>query len=455
MATDPRQYIRNYKEKRGLCDRKTLVNTNQKNSFLKDIGKIGGFEGLNKIGLGKIGKGLRDLVSISEGTKIGRAVSKIFTNNSDANGANSVLSAVGIEPRNLDLLKSFNVVAANEGLATAELIFQKIKNGEFKLSDLPTTIGDFERLFDLISRIFVNGENDLGHAEEGCEPTPYALNLMLENGPKYKFLFVVEFAFNAPYAALYDNSQKMAFLVKYSDRPSISFEYEDVNMYNYRTKIPKRTVYNPVSLKFYDGGDNSAMRFYEAYLKAMSPIANLINNDPKNYQATGMDFSRMNSSNVSNINNASHQYSASLGPLINDSGFNILGKIRIYHVYDYGKKVNLFSLNNPKLVELNLDELDMTAGTTVNEVSIKVEYDGLFLETDLTLSADGGVLIKNNVFDGVGGLNGSVSPNEQQSSEIFDILNTTNAGIVEKAGGIVNITNTATTQAKKFKNFLG
>jgi hypothetical protein len=88
-------------------------------------------------------------------------------------------------------------------------------------------------------------------------------------------MYIVEVTFTPPYADLNRVAATMAFLTKSASRPQVEFEYEEVNMYNYRTQVAKRTIYQPMQLRFTDDVQGNTIRFFELYLKAMSPIANL------------------------------------------------------------------------------------------------------------------------------------------------------------------------------------
>ena len=186
--------------------------------------------------------------------------------------------------------------------------------------------------------------------------------------PKYKFLFVVQFEFDPQFQMDVMGAINPAFVIKSSTRPSVDFEYEDINMYNFRTKVAKRTMYQPITMKFLDDDHNNAFQLYTTYLKLVSPIANIntaLNNldplDAYDIAGGGMGFD----SPTTNINAGwqktfGQPYAASLGAPgnLNDNQSynirNILRRITIFHVYRQGRMMNVTHFYNPKFIKMEL-----------------------------------------------------------------------------------------------------
>ena len=186
--------------------------------------------------------------------------------------------------------------------------------------------------------------------------------------------------------------QNTAFVVKNSTRPNVEFDYEEVNMYNFWTKIPKRTIYQPMTMRFYDDNKNSANYFYNSYLRAMSPIANKGGHDwkyidPEFYQKGSMYDDG--------------DYTASLGPL-DDNAPNLISSIQLYHIYGYGQWLNIYTFYNPKITNLELDDLDMADSGAGSEMSFQFAYDGLHVESAIHTQTLGLNNLKDYTGDGVG-----------------------------------------------------
>ena len=97
--------------------------------------------------------------------------------------------------------------------------------------------------------------------------------------PKLKFLFKIEFIFNplavAEFPEIFggQGSQDFTFMVKAVDRPKIDFEYEDdVNMYNFRTKVLKRIRHRELTITFLDDTGNRVINMFRAMMMLHSPI---------------------------------------------------------------------------------------------------------------------------------------------------------------------------------------
>jgi hypothetical protein len=98
--------------------------------------------------------------------------------------------------------------------------------------------------------------------------------------PKLKFLFKVEFAFNdklkeeKTYAQLFDkHSNDFTFLIKSVDRPKVDFDYEEeVNQYNFRTKVLKKITHRELTLTFMDDVGNRVFDFFRLLMLIYSPI---------------------------------------------------------------------------------------------------------------------------------------------------------------------------------------
>ena len=407
MANDPRNFLIVSNCERtpgGSADSFTIRRgqglANNKREFFDAVGNVGDLEILNDIGGGTIGEGLRALSSVSESVRTGQSVipgregSQLFNStlgqiantalDSVNEGANVVLSTVGINPNVLTQAGGFSPSTANRAYGAAQQVFEKVKGGNFELSDIPGVFSDFQNLETLVKGIFVPKSATAGGTQsrekELCHASPYAMDL-ISYAPKFKFLFIVQFVFAEPYNPWTGIGGDMAFVVKTSTRPNVQFEYEDVNMYNFWTKVPKRTIYQPMTMRFHDDNQNNANLFYTAYLRAMSPISN-IKFDQRTmdttYEKDSMDYETVVAGTTFGEGAVPvRKYAASLGPL-NDNAKSVLTEIRLFHVFDYGRLMNIYRFYNPRITSLELDELSM-AESEGNEVGFEFAYDGMYI----------------------------------------------------------------------------
>lgn len=367
--------------------------TSQRRDFFNSVGKIGDIAALNDIGGGKIGAGLRTLASVSNSIRAGQGSIPTSIGASVESGANWVLEHTGIGATVVDALRGFHPGIANQAYGQAKAVFQQVQSGTFKLGDIPGYMQDFQNLERLGQNIFTPSSSD-GQTtlSERCEASPYAVDLIARS-PKYKFLFVVQFLPDAGYSSLGGNDfgpLDMAFTVKKTTRPGVKFVTEDVNYYNFRTKVITKTEFEEMNMTFHDDNMNFATEFYTAYLRAMSPIAGVHPNQSDLLQDHGMTFVgntlRKNDILKSVDGNV---YSASHGPLANDRK-QVFKEIRIYHLFDFGNRMTVYRFLNPRITHLAPDDLDMSVGNEGSELALTFSYDSVYVDADVSMKDNAG-----------------------------------------------------------------
>jgi len=448
--------------------------TSTRRDFFNALGKIGDLQVLNSVGGGQIGAGLRNLASISNAIRVGTGSLPTSIGSTLDAGADWVLNQTGIAGTVVDAVRGFNPGVANQALGQARNVFQMVKGGSFKTSTIPAVIQDFQNLERLGRNIFTPGRNDVQtQLTERCDASPYAVDL-IARAPKYKFLFVVQFVPNAGYEDLSGYNfgpLDMAFTVMHTTRPNIRFQQEDVNYYNYRTKVVTKTEFEDMSMTFHDDTLNIATEFYRSYLRALSPITGMTpeESDPSLLEKSGMNFEgrTLNQQDVfGNIEASS--YAASTG-LLSTNAKNVFKEIRIYHLYEYGNKMNVYRFANPRISQLALDDLDMSVGNEGSQISITFNYDSLYLDVDIdvgtTQQYNIGQLQRGGLYplryNGDGPYNSgetTISPNGSTSGiggfgtdPISPLQNGINSVIGQGQAAIASVSNLST----KFSNALG
>lgn len=344
----------------------------------------------------RVEQGLNTLASVSKSIREGNiaGVPSIFANSAKSigntalsglgssieQGANAVLGQVGINPT---LLSSFGISShdiTTKGVNMAKSVFNDVISGDFSFSSITDTVkAPFENLTDLLG----NQENK--GSIEGAKfagPSPYATDKSLsDNHPKFKFLFVAEFIFADDFQeALGENGNNMAFVVRTASRPNINIEYEDINMYNFKTKVPKYTEYQPIRMSFFDDQSNQTTSFYKKYSELLIPNMSIPELATTGYETSSFNFSNDHDSLPFN--------SSSLQPLSGKSGHvNIIKTIRLFHIWGWGQYVNVYKFHNPKLTEINISDLDMDSNEFA-EIEIQFSYDGLNIETTVDSEED-------------------------------------------------------------------
>lgn len=380
--------------------------TADRRDFFNSIGKIGDIAVLNSVGGGNIGKGLRTLNSISNSIRVGTGALPTSIGTSIDTGANWVLQTTGIAPTVVDALRPFNPAIANQAYGQAQQVYSKVKQGNFKASDIPYALQDFQNLERLGRNIFTPGSGDAQTSlGERCEASPYAIDLVAR-APKFKFLFVVQFVPASGYGPLGGQDfgpLDMAFVVKKSSRPNLKFHHEDVNYYNFRTKVITKTEFDDMNMSFHDDTLNLGTQFYHSYMRAMSPITGIESSGAQSdmLEQGGMDFVNNTLSENQIIKQiAASRYAASTGTLVNDQK-QVFSEIRIYHLFDNGNRMNVWRFFNPRITNLNLDDLDMAVGNEGSELSLTFNYDSVFLDPDVSLASDSKYNLKQTQRGGV------------------------------------------------------
>jgi hypothetical protein len=352
--------------------------------FGNSIGKIGDLAVLNSVGAGAIGAGLRTVASISNSIRTGCGSLPTTIGSSIDEGANWILSSIGIAPSFIQTLRSLNPSVANQAWGQAQQLFQQVQNGHFKASDIPSYLQDFQNLERLARGIYTPGDDRLNQISARCEASPYAVDL-IRRAPKYKFLFVVQFVTASGYENLDPILRGMAFVIKKSTRPKITYQTEPVNFYNFRSKIITKTEFEEMNMTFHDDTLNNTTKFYTACMQAMSPITNLSPSQSPtggSFEQMGMNFVDNTQQNQSgevpiSINN----YAASTGPLSNDNKQNIFKEIILYHIFDSGTQATVYHFINPRITQLVPDDVDMSIGSEGCELALTFCYDSVFVET--------------------------------------------------------------------------
>lgn len=400
----------------GLARESRLVA--RKKGFFDSIGNLGKLEVLNEVGFGKVREGLEVLARVSDSVRAGASVvpgsegDQLYNSTLGAivgtaidateNGANAVLDATGIGRGAIDAVNGIDAGVANRGLGAAKDVFDRVKNGNFSIDDIPGVFSDLQNIETLVRGIFVPSAREQSEIEglnkQLCYPSPWATDLIAV-APRFKFMYVVDIKFASSYIE-FNNlfPSGLAFQTKSSTRPNVEFEYDEVNMYNFWTQIIKRTRFNPVTMRFIDDHSGNAMRFYAAYMKAISPITNKkfidsanggggnmfhevvggFENDSMNYQAAGGAVSP-------GTDVTRPAYSASVGAL-NDNQKNLLSVISLYHIGNYGDSVTAFHMYNPRISSLQPDDVDQAENGDGSEFTFEFTYDSLYVEPSIAMS---------------------------------------------------------------------
>lgn len=182
--------------------------------------------------------------------------------------------------------------------------------------------------------------------------------------PKAKYTYLVHFTFYQEYQPSLTDS--FTFLVKKFDKPKITINHEEINFYNFKSHIPKNISYSPISLDIHDDIKNETLNFLVGYLRRVSPIFN--HDNSKLFETNGLDFS-----------NSTASYSLAT----QQNNINIIESIKVYHLYNANRTMDIHIFNNPKIQEINLGDFDMADGANGSNITLEFVYDNYFLNTGI------------------------------------------------------------------------
>lgn len=165
--------------------------------------------------------------------------------------------------------------------------------------------------------------------------------------PKFKFLFKVGF-----YGF---GTREFYYFVHRCERPKVRFNHQEVNYYNFRSKVLTSVTFDPLNLTFLDEIGNSVNSFFVNYLKTTSGQGD-------GYYGIDTGFGNSTSSKP---------YS---------NGASVGKAIIIEQIFANGTLSNRYKFANPRIESFDLEDLSMNDNDG-SMVSLSFSYDALSCET--------------------------------------------------------------------------
>ncbi|MFY0658063.1 MAG: hypothetical protein JXR12_15100 [Neptunomonas phycophila] len=301
-----------------------------------------------------------------------------FAGSSTNDVMRSIYGGVGIDPGVVPANSNESTIFGN-GEAAAGFLADKFIAGAIEEADLPAPIGALSAMA-FVQQNKAQKPQDI--TDPGCGISPYARDL-IAYAPKHNFMFMVQFEFQPDYNDLNlqrnkkldkEETIKFHYLCREMERPTIEVEYDEVNMYNFRTKVAKKVNYSPINMKLVDDQKNSTMVFLEKYLKIRSPVANKDHQTSDFYEKEGMTWNGWDPTKVA-------EGSGSMGGLMGPNK-SVLRRVVVYHIFGYGSRVNRYTYINPKIMEFNMSDFSQDNHEPAY-VDLQMGYDSVFMETDI------------------------------------------------------------------------
>lgn len=165
--------------------------------------------------------------------------------------------------------------------------------------------------------------------------------------PKFKFLFKVLFIGFGN-----DNFYRY---VHRCDKPRIRINHQDINYYNFRTRVQTSITYEPLTVSFLDEIGNSVTEFFQSYMASRT--------------GTSLGYSGIHKG---------FGPASSTEPYKN--GYSQGKSIIIEQVFGNGTRSNRYAFVNPRIESFDFDELNME-DSNGNMVNVTFTYDAFTTET--------------------------------------------------------------------------
>lgn len=377
------------------------IQNNEKGRFQTVLNKLSQFDPLSKY----VTKG-KSLLKISNRIYDSKIIPKSF-----ADGIGGVVDHFGVKPF-LDITSSVNFEMAGITKSKLENISNKVRAGNLKFKDVDDIARNLSSVTKYAQNIFSSPQSSSPQSpeEEACmcedvfNPAKYIADHYF---PKYSSWFCVEFEFTDGYKANITPLPTFAFLCTKATRPTIKFDIEEVNKYNQRVFVQKRSEYEPLDLTFIDDDKNVTHTNFETMLRLLVPNMNLQGapklsdvmafTDPNdaglaqvqsdtNELLDGIDTSSANQlrSNTKQLTNGFQTYAGSIAPyhepIMTKQGFYIK-QINVYQVYRWGNFVNKFQYFNPIMSSCAFSEIN-AVGDVESSVSTSFRYGSMTISTE-------------------------------------------------------------------------
>lgn len=209
--------------------------------------------------------------------------------------------------------------------------------------------------------------------------------------PKLNFMFYVDFQFKPEFAEIAQTqwAREYMFMAYSASRPKMSFEYEDINQYNFRTKVLKNCKFSEIALQFYDDTGNRIVDFFRFIMTLLIPItrgSNVYSSSaevmpPAFTSGHGMMFSGDNYA----LNDISHR-----GAIQTLDG-GIFESITVTQTMvvpgDSGGASQVsYTYINPKIIDMELSGLDMESSVACT-ATMQFSFDSVIMPQQSALVA--------------------------------------------------------------------
>tara|TARA_B100001057_G_scaffold326835_1_gene327123 strand:+ start:3659 stop:5077 length:1419 start_codon:yes stop_codon:yes gene_type:complete len=169
--------------------------------------------------------------------------------------------------------------------------------------------------------------------------------------------------------------RSLVFNIKQIDGPKVNFQYDTLNQYNRKRNVYRRVDYDPVSLRFFDTMDNSALKLFR-YLYEL----NLKDGRNRHRDYGGSDMLNKglyHPNSISTEEQFVNQHSFGLESSITSTTYPIKS-LDLFIVH--GARYNLIRFVHPKIIAMDHDVLAYEASGPI-EIGMQFAYETVVYET--------------------------------------------------------------------------
>ena len=169
--------------------------------------------------------------------------------------------------------------------------------------------------------------------------------------------------------------RSLVFNVKQIDGPKVNFQYDTLNQYNRKRNVYRRVDYDPVSLRFYDTMNNTALKFWR-YLYELN-LKDGTNRAPE-YGGTRPGKKGLYSQNpLTSENEFMFEHNFGLESSVSGGTYPIKS-LDLFIVH--GGKYNLIRFVHPKVISMDHDVLSYESSSPI-EIGLQFAYETVVYET--------------------------------------------------------------------------
>jgi hypothetical protein len=253
-------------------------------------------------------------------------------------------------------------------------------------------------LNDALKNAFGSGQPATVNRNDGSwYATSYAHSLANSQfRPKLKFLFRVEFLFKPEILEQFgaqsaEWAKNFSFMIKTVDRPKVDFEYDEINQYNFRTKVLKQIKHRALTMTFMDDVGNNVHEFFRFMMMVHSPITRRSVGASFDIAAATALYTTGSGMKFSDSPSATTDF-AHRGVMKSDVG-NAIQAIKITQMFvqpgsptalDTSAKEVAFFFINPRVESFDLDDLSHET-SDINLFTMQFDYDFMVMSDMRTL----------------------------------------------------------------------